>query len=672
MKLGKKLTALCLSAAMLCGVMLSAGAVGAEQKATEKKLSVAVIADPQYCLDSSGRVPYRDFLYDESAAIFDKAIEMVKAQKPDLLFVIGDLTSYGIKSEFEAVEKKLSEVKAAGIQVNVTPGPMDCQGEGGVTEFLKIFKNYGYSDAYLVHEAKNQLSTGGPYVSRPMDGLSFVIGIPYFSSNAPGDMRWCEEQIKEAKKRGDTVIGVISYPELDHAYDSGVTEESVQYYADAGLDYLLSSDTQHMNDIMEFTSENDNSFYAIQTNSLSGYGSPVRFIDITTGVNSDGKYFDQLDIKTERVESVSINGDLIENLREYTFDKLFPADVKDGVEVILRDYGNMMDESMKELLEETLGIKLGYDGSIENKAEAIKNIGEMVTEMFRSIPASKDYAVKISYNYSIYGDGKGAVIVFDKKGREVTITGESAAAWFVSILEDMLEAASFFKYDQALEDGMTAALSVSLPGQEEYTAYDILCILRANRAYGEEDATNPEWLRNYICDDDAMDELVMLMNEQSAAAQGDIVSELLKEVGTHGDSLIVSKDGDADSVALKAEIIGKFGQNLYEMNERLSKMEGDMPGTEEDPTLDMSMFGGFESFPTELYLLCFDPNYLEDNDTVIKTVRGTAPVTPNPKPDPGTTDPGKLPTGDSGVAGVCVLLGLSCAALLGLGLRKRK
>ena len=180
-----------------------------------------------------------------------------------------------------------------------------------------------------------------------------------------------------------------------------------------------------------------------------------------------------------------------------------------------------------------------------------------------------------------------------------------------------------------------------------------MCIrdsLWAGRAYGEEDTTNPEWLRHYICDDAAMEELVTLMNEQSMQTQDKMTAELLKGIGTYGYKLIWANPDDPDAVALQDEIIGKFGDNLYEMSERLSKIEGAIPGEEEGPAFDIGEFGGFEYFPAELYDLCFDSNYKQDNNTIIQV--GTLPEGKGH----GTTDPGKLPTGDSGVAGVCVLL----------------
>ena len=693
MKTGKKWTALFLTAAMLCSALVgTAAAANAEKPEAEaERLQVAVIADPQYCLDSSEKEPYSGILYDESAAIFNEAVELVKQQQPDVLVVIGDISANGLKTEFEAVEQKLREVKQTGTEVIVAPGPRDGFGDvrpfnpggeqpatrpGGLQEFLKVFDDYGFNDAYALAGPEIQFCQGEAYVARPIEGLSFIV-VPAFDTTATGHMYWGEEQVKAAKERGDVAIVVNPYPNLIQYYDENNFQSAyVKTYADAGMDYMLSSDSTNINDIAKVNAGSGNTFYNIQTNSLAGYGFPVRFIDIAVCAAANGEPFEQLDITTKRIQSIPYNGKIISDLKAYAFEKMFPADVQKGVELWYGQSvaGGNLQTSLAELLAE-FGIQVDSNGEITDASAAENSLSEMIEPMLSMLPTSKDQAVKISYSYSAYvrenPQGIQQVVVFDKQGREVTLTAKSISKWAVQIFGDIFTQMTDEQLQKKITDCMVKAFETAVPGKEDTTVYELICLLRANLAYGEEDTANPQWVQDLFNSNEQMAKLAEAMDSATASMQAEMMQWIYANVRTHGSTLLAAEEGNADSAALKQEIVDKFGSTLLEMMQNISKMESDL---QDIPATGLENIGMFSTFPQALRALCFDTNYKQDNDTVFRVgnvpdVSGLTPPQPTDPEAPGAAH--NPATGDAGFTGLCVLF-IASAAAGALNLRRRR
>lgn len=123
--------------------------------------------------------------------------------------------------------------------------------------------------------------------------------------SAPDLEKWVLGQITEAKKRGDTVIGLQHHgviphfsmePELLPMYLVNDYERISREFADAGMQYIFTGH-MHANDITTLTTESGNTLYDIETGSVVTYPSPVRFVTIKRNIEN-GTVSETMDVKT--------------------------------------------------------------------------------------------------------------------------------------------------------------------------------------------------------------------------------------------------------------------------------------------------------------------------------------------------------------------------------------
>lgn len=305
----------------------------AAEKPQDMNLRIAVMSDLHY-LSPDMIADTEDFehafnsdrkLLKESSSILREMLERVRADKPDILLVSGDLTKDGEQECHAALAKQLQQLQqdVPGLKIYVINGNHDIRNYNAKNfntadgkavpatrtepeDFKRIY-DFVYSDPTVLATftpAEGNKAGGLSYVARPVEGLTVIAmdTCRYSSDNTSnGDdehetsgaisadlEKWVIEQTAAAKARGDLVIGLEHHGLVPH-FDVQPTilpmylvngyERIAQEYADAGMSVVF---TGHMHavDIAAMTTKAGNTFYDIETGSALTYPCPVRFVDL--------------------------------------------------------------------------------------------------------------------------------------------------------------------------------------------------------------------------------------------------------------------------------------------------------------------------------------------------------------------------------------------------------
>lgn len=305
----------------------------AAEKPQDMNLRIAVMSDLHY-LSPDMIADTEDFehafnsdrkLLKESSSVLHEMLERVRADKPDILLVSGDLTKDGEQECHAALAKQLQQLQqdVPGLKIYVINGNHDIRNYNAKNfntpdgkavpatrthpeDFKRIY-DFVYSDptviATFTPAAGNEAGSLS-YVARPVEGLTVIAmdTCRYSSGNTSnGDdehetsgaisadlEKWVIEQTAAAKARGDLVIGLEHHGLVPH-FDVEPTilpmylvngyERIAQEYADAGMSAVF---TGHMHavDIATMTTKAGNTFYDIETGSALTYPCPIRFVDL--------------------------------------------------------------------------------------------------------------------------------------------------------------------------------------------------------------------------------------------------------------------------------------------------------------------------------------------------------------------------------------------------------
>lgn len=305
----------------------------AAEKPQDMNLRIAVMSDLHY-LSPDMIADTEDFehafnsdrkLLKESSSVLHEMLERVRADKPDILLVSGDLTKDGEQECHAALAKQLQQLQqdVPGLKIYVINGNHDIRNYNAKNfntadgkavpatrtepeDFKRIY-DFVYSDPTVLATftpAEGNKAGGLSYVARPVEGLTVIAmdTCRYSSDNTSnGDdehetsgaisadlEKWVIEQTAAAKARGDLVIGLEHHGLVPH-FDVQPTilpmylvngyERIAQEYADAGMSVVF---TGHMHavDIAAMTTQAGNTFYDIETGSALTYPCPVRFVDL--------------------------------------------------------------------------------------------------------------------------------------------------------------------------------------------------------------------------------------------------------------------------------------------------------------------------------------------------------------------------------------------------------
>lgn len=305
----------------------------AAEKPQDMNLRIAVMSDLHY-LSPDMIADTEDFehafnsdrkLLKESSSVLREMLERVRADKPDILLVSGDLTKDGEQECHAALAKQLQQLQqdVPGLKIYVINGNHDIRNYNAKNfntadgkavpatrtepeDFKRIY-DFVYSDPTVIATftpAEGNKAGGLSYVARPVEGLTVIAmdTCRYSADNTSnGDdehetsgaisadlEKWVIEQTAAAKARGDLVIGLEHHGLVPH-FDVQPTilpmylvngyERIAQEYADAGMSVVF---TGHMHavDIAAMTTKAGNTFYDIETGSALTYPCPVRFVDL--------------------------------------------------------------------------------------------------------------------------------------------------------------------------------------------------------------------------------------------------------------------------------------------------------------------------------------------------------------------------------------------------------
>ena len=341
----------------------------------KKDVKIAVVSDTHYyplnyvsdCDDYKAYVGGDPKMLEESGSIIDAAFAMVKADRPDLLLISGDLTKDGEVQGLTDIAGKLAEVEKAGTQVYVINGNHDIYNSDACTfangkkeqvesaspkKFREIFAEFGYDgkegqayykDSDEARKAKEEYNPGFFNMDDDIPGcLSYTVDLgnymilaidsgQYLPSAGTGldtkehitagridkhVLTWAEEQVKAADAEGKTVVGLMHHGLIPHfkGEDNVLSEYVVDNWrhaattlADAGMRYIFTGH-MHANDVAEFTTPKGNHITDLETGSLSAYGTPVRTVSIEKGDALEGgkRTHETFSVTSKSVEEVTL------------------------------------------------------------------------------------------------------------------------------------------------------------------------------------------------------------------------------------------------------------------------------------------------------------------------------------------------------------------------------
>ena len=358
----------------------------AAEKPQDMNLRIAVMSDLHY-LSPDMIADTEDFehafnsdrkLLKESSSVLHEMLERVRADKPDILLVSGDLTKDGEQECHAALAKQLQQLQqdVPGLKIYVINGNHDIRNYNAKNfntadgkavpatrtepeDFKRIY-DFVYSDPTVLATftpAEGNKAGGLSYVARPVEGLTVIAmdTCRYSSDNTSnGDdehetsgaisadlEKWVIEQTAAAKARGDLVIGLEHHGLVPH-FDVEPTilpmylvndyERIAQEYADAGMSAVF---TGHMHaiDIAAMTTKAGNTFYDIETGSALTYPCPIRFVDLRRStVGGETSTYMSVSTKTHAgpinyTDPATGTAHVIDDLTEYAREFGFSTDM---------------------------------------------------------------------------------------------------------------------------------------------------------------------------------------------------------------------------------------------------------------------------------------------------------------------------------------------------------
>lgn len=310
----------------------------AEPTAADSTASFMVASDLHYfspgLMTDTGSAAFKQYLLldrkmiVQSPALLHSFLDSVRAHRPKLVLLTGDLTKDGEKQSHQELADSLATLRNLGIKVFVVPGNHDVANPESQAytsavatntpnvssaEFASIYKDCGFDQA-LSRDAAS-LS----YVAEPVPGVwLFAMDPTRWKDNVPGGketvggrflpetIAWLKAQLDLAKTQGKTPVGAMHHGILEHFTGQASDSLSIDYVV-AGFDTLGSFFASkgmrvvftghfHANDITTKTFASG-SLTDIETGSLVTSPSPFRLGSIA----SNGL----LTIRTSRIGEIN-------------------------------------------------------------------------------------------------------------------------------------------------------------------------------------------------------------------------------------------------------------------------------------------------------------------------------------------------------------------------------
>lgn len=300
----------------------------------KNQIKIAVVSDIHYTapalFTNNGQAgqAFQDYLAHDpkllaySDPIWHRVLADLRADKPDILLVPGDLTKDGERVSHEAMAGFFQSLQNDGVKVYVVPGNHDVSNpearryDGNKAyptpnvspaDFSKLYGAFGYANA--ISRDQNSLS----YVVQPYPGL-WIMGIDAcrYEDNGeksigsgrikPQTLTWMLDKLAQARKQNITVFGMMHHNLVEHytnqaTIDPGYVIDDWQNISEtlmnAGLRIIFTGH-YHATDITRIEKGNKELF-DIETGSLVTPPIPYRRIVMKDNV---------LDITTNQVTSI--------------------------------------------------------------------------------------------------------------------------------------------------------------------------------------------------------------------------------------------------------------------------------------------------------------------------------------------------------------------------------
>lgn len=475
-------------------------------------------------------------MFTESSAILDAMLSEIKTLAPDVLTISGDLTKDGEKEAHEYLAEKLAKLKQELPKLNiyVINGNHDIRNsnaynfntESGVADiatrtepadFKKIYGELTYNNAYAQYTPPAGKEAGSlSYVARPKDGYTFI-GIDtgrYSADNTESGLnehetsgaisdhlqQWVTAQIKEAKLRGDTVVGLQHHGMVPHfsleptllpMYLVDDYRNISEQFADAGMNYILTGH-MHANDISVIETVKGNKMYDIETGSAVTYPCPIRTIDMSR-VQEGANIVDTLKIDT------------VTGLKNVTFDDLSGEKVKiDNLTEYAKAHGFTEDmiSTLASGLVGTLFQTVIKGGGLEALAEGLLQdllgMNMSLKQMILALPSMLPTDTNSAFYYN---ENKNAITVSAKGLQfDVNINGIYGALHSLFMQADNIMQKDPNVFDNVMPKfvGSLLNMQVSQEGDNEKSLLDL-----ANYAYqahlgGMDSGNNPAWVTTAV------------------------------------------------------------------------------------------------------------------------------------------------------------------------------
>lgn len=305
----------------------------------------------EFCRVKGKQFPQTGGLIDAALAAM---AQDVKEKGLKYVLIPGDLTKDSETEAHKGIAAKLEQFeKDTGAQVLVINGNHDINNYDAASftsgkevkdkslvtspeQFKEIYQNLGYDlaekDGSLYTPPKGKEANGlsyavsleGGYRLIAMDGGKYSpdnmdpnhSGGHETGGNYSDDfLEWVLDQCAQARAKGETVIGLTHFSLVPHMWLEATIAQDfcLDHYqnvaealADAGMHYVFTGH-MHQNDIAKAVSDNGETIYDIQTNSLSGYPNFFREVRFD---NTKGENQLSLEVNTypvDRVQKVDID-----------------------------------------------------------------------------------------------------------------------------------------------------------------------------------------------------------------------------------------------------------------------------------------------------------------------------------------------------------------------------
>ncbi len=324
--------------------------------------------------------------FREGLGNVDAHLKEAEKNKADIVIISGDLTKDGELESHRALAKRLRAFKKSNPKshVYVINGNHDINNKNGKNyntedgkavkatrttpaDFYNTYKDITYDDPTVVEKfqpADGKQAGQESYVARPKKGYTLIaIDTCRYSSDNSGSGKdehntsgqisadleaWVLKQIKAAKERGDTIIGLEHHNLLPHfQLESVVMVDYVIHdwkrlsteFANAGMHYVFTGH-EHAMDVAKATTQEGNDLYDFQTGAVCAYPSASRLVDFTRS----------WDKKTGR-RTETVDGKIINHLKVTYYDAIVGKDVTipDMTEYTKANYGidfNMINRNV--------------------------------------------------------------------------------------------------------------------------------------------------------------------------------------------------------------------------------------------------------------------------------------------------------------------------------------